>query len=99
MENGIRRIYLGLAYLIIVFAVIPIVRFEFYKRTPEYENENEFFVWLRILFCAPLLLSVGLALVLLSKQKIHRIFGYVSTLLGLYWLVMLIEAIVSEAGG
>jgi hypothetical protein len=86
------RIYLlYFIYGVILFALFPLLQFEIYKATDTYEKADPFFIWFRIFFSGPLLLFLGIALIALFKDRVHKIFGFISIIIGVYWLILLIK--------
>lgn len=82
-------------YFITCLALFPILQFEYFRFTPAYDQASSFWVWFRIFFSGPLLLTVGATLLFLLKGK-HRVFGIICLFIGLYWITGVVQDIISE---
>jgi hypothetical protein len=89
-KSTILLIY-GLAFV----ALFPLIQFEYFKSTLSHENPYGFWFTFRVVFSGPILLIIGPILLLKYKNYIHKIFGCISVIGGLYWGVKLYEALAS----
>src|SRR5688572_30293962 len=94
MENQ-RNVLLYILYGVTLLAVYPIIEFEIYRHTEVNESVSDFSYWFRLLFSGPILIAIGLLLVWLY-MKVHKILGILSIGIGVYWLIVVSNDIISE---
>ena len=93
-----RKLFSYLIYPLILISLFPIIQFEVYKRSSIVEGAHPFWIVFRIFFSGPILLLCGLILVIIYRERIHKIAGGLSLIVGCYWLYLILEAVVAESG-
>jgi hypothetical protein len=90
-----RKALLYVIYPVILFCIFPLIQYEVYKRTVENEDAATFWIAFRVLFSGPFLLLLGLFLILVYKERLHKILGIISVGIGCYWVYLIILALQS----
>ena len=88
------RLALFIFYGIMLLALYPIAEYEFHLRTIETETVTTFSYVLRLVFSGPLLILAGI-LMFWSCKGIHRLFGGIAALIGIYWLSLVLRDLLS----
>jgi hypothetical protein len=89
-----KQIFLFILYLSGIFLLYPIIQYYFVvARSP---HAVDYLVFVRVYFCAPLLIIIGTCLFFLYK-KVNKISGLIFFAAGVYWLIILLKEIMIES--
>lgn len=90
-----RSSLLIIAYILIFLSLYPIIEFEYFRYTEEYEQVSTFSYWFRIFLSGPILIVIGVLLIW-KTMKFHRAIGLISFIIGIYWIIGILKDIIAE---
>ena len=88
---------IGAIYIAAAFLTFAVFRYFYVVFWAEDFSAKDRLVMVRVFLTAPGLLVIGILLLILTHEVIHRLFGIVFILLGVAWAIEIIQTFIEEA--
>ena len=92
-----KTIILIILYTFILMALFPIIRYLIVCKFGLYTNIKDAFVYERIVISGPVLLFIGVLIMFKYDSLINKLFGLISTIMGVTWIFIIIKTIIEES--